>query len=111
MALSMAPPPLPGMAPPESRPMEQRLAESRASGMGGAEGMSAQEHLKIAGQHILQAAKANPAVADGAGEVIGLLTKLTEASMAGESPTGGPAMPPGPPGGPPMGGPPMGPMA
>ena len=104
MALRTAPPPLSSAAPPGSAMPERDLAEQRSSGA--PPNSSAMEHLRMAGQNILAAAKQNPAVAEGAGEVISLLTKLTQAAMqqteTGEDMEG--AMPPGPP---PMGGPPM----
>jgi hypothetical protein len=52
------------------------------------------EHLRRAGQEILAAARMDPAVAEGAGEIIGLLTSLTQRAMAaGGPPEGGGAMP------------------
>jgi hypothetical protein len=55
------------------------------------------EHLRIAGQHILAAAKMNPAVAEGAGDLVSQLTQLTQAAMQQGEGMGEPGMPPQPP--------------
>lgn len=96
MALRVAPPPLADAAPegPTASP-ERALADQRARGMPG--GMSVMEHLRQAGQHILEAARQSPAVAQSAGEIVGLITKVTEAAMAPAEGAEGSPMPSQPP--------------